>query len=256
MPEDYESKYPPIQVLTPQYYLLREDLWEYFRNKLYKYSYLRDIAFSWRNPYESKPYFIQIRDDSKTDFLDIQIIDPQIKVDLKYSTTNNFLHYDVYGDLERCFVLRKCANMLKEAHRYLREIHPDYKFLVFDGLRPRSVQYQMWELVKGTEQEKYVANPVYGSLHNYGAAVDLTIIDKRGRELDMGTPFDYFGKLAEPRYENYFLKDGKLNKRQIENRILLRETMIKAGFLHLSNEWWHFNQENIRDIKEKYKIVE
>ena len=129
---------------------------------------------------------------------------------------------------------------------------------VFDGVRPRSVQQKMWDMLDMPVQErsKYVSNPQNGSLHNFGAAVDLTIIDSTGRQLDMGTPYDYFGELAYPRLEAEMLEQGKLSKQQVKNRGLLREVMLEAGFTPITTEWWHFNSCYRKEAWEKYKIVE
>lgn len=188
--------------------------------------------------------------------VDIQKIDSAIKVDLKYSSNDNFLGADVYGDLDKCLLQKEVALMLANAQAYLKKIKPDYDLLVFDCLRPRQVQYKMWEIVKGTVQQKYLADPERGSMHNYGAAVDLTIIDSKGDELDMGTSFDFFGQLAEPKYEEKFFEQGQLTQQQVSNRKLLRKVMEKAGFQGISNEWWHFNAFSRNTVETKYDIVE
>ncbi|MCP4134600.1 MAG: M15 family metallopeptidase [bacterium] len=188
--------------------------------------------------------------------VDVQTLNPDIRVDLKYSTTDNFLGVDMYGSLTKCYLVKEAARKLARAQTCLTKIKPGYRLLVFDGLRPRRYQYKMWDVVKGTARQRYVANPRYGSIHNYGAAVDLSIADAAGKELDMGTPFDSFSKRAQPRYEQVYLKKGKLTKKQIENRELLRAVMKQAGFHGLRIEWWHFNAFPKSVIKKKYKIIE
>lgn len=190
------------------------------------------------------------------DVVDIQTINPDIKVKLMYSTEDNFLGEDVYGDLEKCYLRKEAAVKLSKAQKLLQEKRKGYSLLVYDGLRPRDVQARMWETVKGTDKQKYVANPKTGSIHNYGAAVDLTIVDSLGNPLDMGTPFDYFGELAQPRYEEKFLAEGKLTEGQVENRKLLREVMTSAGFEGISVEWWHFNAFAKSEVRKRYAIVE
>ncbi|MFP4013886.1 MAG: M15 family metallopeptidase [Chitinispirillaceae bacterium] len=188
--------------------------------------------------------------------VDIQTINPSIKVKLMYSTEDNFLGEDVYGDLEKCYLRKEAAIKLSKAQEILQEKKKGYSLLVYDGLRPRDVQAKMWETVKGTDKQKYVANPRTGSIHNYGAAVDLTILDSLGKPLDMGTHFDYFGELAQPRYEEKFLAEGKLTEEQVENRKLLREVMTSAGFQGISVEWWHFDAFPKNEVRERYSIVE
>lgn len=188
--------------------------------------------------------------------VDIQRLDGSIRVELKYSSVDNFMGADVYGDLERCYLQRAAAEKLVRAQALLKERYPSWSLKVFDGARPRRVQWIMWRLVEGTEQQKYVASPGRGSIHNYGSAVDLTICDAQGEDLDMGTPYDFLGELAQPRFEAFYLKAGKLTQRQVGHRELLRNTMLAAGFSPVSNEWWHFDAFSRSVVTERYKILE
>ncbi len=187
---------------------------------------------------------------------DIQSLDPEIRVELKYATTDNFLHADVYGDLEHCYLQKAVAEKLIAAQKALRRHKAGWSLLLYDCARPRRIQVRMWNLVKGTEQQRYVAPPKSGSLHNYGAAVDLTIVDADGQPLDMGTPYDFFGDLAQPQYESKFVREGKLSPFQIENRKLLRQVMREAGFISRLDEWWHFNGFWKEDIEARYRLIE
>ena len=188
--------------------------------------------------------------------IDIQSLDASIQIDLKYSGKDNFLGKDAYGELNRCYLQPEAAEKLVTAQKLLKEKRPDLTLLVYDGARPRSVQRSMWALVEGGKLEKYVANPDRGSIHNYGCAVDLTLATLDGTELDMGTPFDYFGDLSEPRHESRFLEQGILSEEQVANRELLREVMTAAGFHVLDIEWWHFNAYPGKVTREKFKIIE
>lgn len=190
--------------------------------------------------------------------LNLQEVDSILIVDLRYSTTNNFIGVDVYGDLENAYMQPEPARMLAKANAYLREIHPDYTLYIFDAVRPRRVQQILWDTLDYPEKEKakYVANPQEGSIHNYGAAVDLTIAGPDGKPLDMGTEFDYFGVLAYPVREEELLAAGKLTQEQVSNRQLLREVMTKAGFSPITSEWWHFNAMSRVAADQKYGIVE
>ncbi len=190
--------------------------------------------------------------------VDIKSIDSTIVVDLKYSTTDNFLGVDVYGDFNRCYLQPDVADKLKLSQLFLKSKFPYYSLIVYDAARPRSVQRIMWDTVDVPHQErsKYLSNPQGGSLHNFGAAVDISIIDKDGYVLDMGTPYDFFGELAYPREEARLLNEGKLSYKQLLNRELLRSVMQKGGFWGITTEWWHFNSCS-RDIAySKYKIIE
>lgn len=190
--------------------------------------------------------------------VDIKTIDSSIIVDMKYSTTDNFIGVDVYGDFNKCYLQPDVAEKLKLAQQYLREKYPYYSLIVYDAARPRSVQRIMWDTVKIPiiERTKYLSNPNGGSLHNFGAAVDISIVDEHGHTLNMGTPYDYFGELAYPKEEQRLLVEGKLTNKQILNRDILRSVMYKAGFWGIATEWWHFNSCT-RDVAyQKYKIIE
>lgn len=194
----------------------------------------------------------------KAGLTDVQQLDSSIRVDLRYSTEDNFLGVDVYGDFNRCFLQPDVAAKLVAAQRALKKRFPYYNLLVYDAVRPLHIQRRMWdtlELPPG-EKQKYLSNPANGSLHNYGAAVDLTIVDDAGMELDMGTRFDYFGELAHPDRETALLDEGKLSPRQVANRGILRTVMREAGFFNIRTEWWHFNSCRRDEAKVKYKVVE
>lgn len=197
--------------------------------------------------------------DHEIDVVNIQELDPTILVDLRYSSKNNFLKKDMYGDLEECFLRRKPAEMLCQANEHLKASHPELRLLVFDGLRTRSVQKKLWDALDTipiSVRTQFVADPEKGSIHNYGAAVDLTLALENGSELDMGTEYDHFGELAFPALEDSLLALGKLTDKQIKNRTILRQVMTKAGFSTIDSEWWHFDAFSRNETKNKYTIVE
>lgn len=188
--------------------------------------------------------------------VDIKSLDSTIMVELKYADSANFMGRAVYGDLKRCFLRPEAAVKLAEANRFLKKLRPELSLLVVDGLRPRTIQKRMWDLVKDTPAQRYVANPGWGSMHNYGCAVDITIADSNGNRLDMGTAVDHFGPLAQIQLEKLYLKTGKLTRGQIANRLLLRRVMTEAGFSTIPIEWWHFEAFSKKHIRENYSIVE
>ncbi|MFL5763065.1 MAG: M15 family metallopeptidase [Bacteroidia bacterium] len=194
----------------------------------------------------------------KAGLIDIATVDTSIIVDLKYSTANNFIGVDVYGDYDKCYLLPDVAEKLKCSQEILRSRFPFYRIVVFDAVRPRSIQAKMWDTINVpyNERSKYVSNPANGSLHNFGAAVDVSIRDVHGIELDMGTPYDYFGELAYPREEERMLEEGKLTHIQFLNRELLRDVMEQGGFMGITTEWWHFNSCYRSEAYEMYKIIE
>jgi D-alanyl-D-alanine dipeptidase len=148
--------------------------------------------------------------------------------DLRYATTNNFLKAKVY-DCAECYTLVKTAKALLKVNEAF--IKKGYKIKFFDCYRPNDVQYKMWAIVPNPQ---YVANPVTGSIHNKGGAVDITLVTLEGDEVDMGTDFDFFGKKAY--HDNTNLPQQILN-----NRKLLKETMESFGFWSIRTEWWHYN---------------
>ena len=191
--------------------------------------------------------------------VNIQEIDSKILVELKYSTTDNFVGKDVYGCITNCYLQKRPALMLSKANDLLQQKKSNYRLLVYDGGRPLSIQKILWNsLTQYSPKQRavYVANPAQGSIHNYGSAVDLTIATTDGIPLDMGTKYDFFGELAYPKKEGYFLKTGKLTKEQIANRQLLRYVMKLAGYMPIEYEWWHFNAVSRRTAKATYKIIQ
>jgi D-alanyl-D-alanine dipeptidase len=194
----------------------------------------------------------------KQGLVDVQKVDPSILVELKYSTTDNFVGKDVYGDLTRAYMQPMAAKKLASASKYLQEHHPDLRLLVYDAARPRTAQWNLWNALPSmpeNERQKYVADPRKGSIHNYGCAVDLTVATAEGKPLDMGTKYDFFGELAYPSQEDELLKAGKLTQKQIDNRLILRTAMRQGGFSSIEFEWWHFNALSREKAKMAFRIV-
>ena len=131
-----------------------------------------------------------------------------------------------------------------------------YTRIVYDAARPLSVQQKMWDVVKGTSKYIYVSNPSRGGgLHNYGLAVDISILDDKGTPLPMGTPVDHLGREAHITEEAVLVAQGKLTEQERENRLLLRQVMKEAGFHPLPSEWWHFNRVSRQTAKERYRVI-
>jgi D-alanyl-D-alanine dipeptidase len=192
--------------------------------------------------------------------VDIQKVDRDIMVELKYSTTDNFIGRDVYGELTRADLQPEMAKRLAKANALLKQQKPGYKLLVYDAARPNSAQYDLWNAldhlkIPARSKTQYVADPKIGSNHNFGCAIDLTVTDDKSIPLDMGTKFDYFGPLAYPRSEQEMLKKGKLTTKQVENRQLLRKVMTQAGFKVNTTEWWHFDGMSKAQARAKYGMI-
>lgn len=188
------------------------------------------------------------------DLVDVPSMHPSYRVDIRYATADNFFGRKVYPEA-RCILIRPAAEALERARTWLETHHPELHLLLKDCYRPDPVQAVLWDAVKGTPKARYVANPHTrtGSIHAYGAAVDLTLAEADGEELDMGTPYDHLGPLAEPRHEARYLREGKLNAEQLRNRKILRQAMRQAGFVGLRNEWWHFNLGTSKQVRARYR---
>lgn len=154
-------------------------------------------------------------------------LDSSLVIDIRYATPNNFVDTAMY-DCGRCFLRPVVAQAVLAAHHDLQS--QGYKLLLLDCYRPLPVQWRLWRKVP---DPRFVTDPNKGSMHNRGAAIDLTLADGQGRELDMGTPYDFFGQEAYPAYTQ--LPDTILQRRK-----LLSETMTRYGFRAIRTEWWHF----------------
>lgn len=192
----------------------------------------------------------------KAGLVDVHRVDKTIKVDLVNSDPEkNFFRQNFYQGLNKAYLRKEVAQKLSNAQKRLQSKFPGYSILIMDAARPRSVSKMMFDKMKGTKFEKFVANPQKGSMHNYGIAVDVTIVNRQGRELDMGfTPF-YKSDVAI--YWGYMQqKMFGLDETQKKNRQLLAQIMKQAGFIPLSYEWWHFNGMAKGQARKKYAIIE
>jgi zinc D-Ala-D-Ala dipeptidase len=165
-------------------------------------------------------------DDAR--LIDIRKVNNKIALDIRYATTNNFLKRKLYP-VARCVLRGAAARRLAQVQTELSKNGLGLK--VYDCYRPLSVQKQMWQVMPDS---RFVANPATGSRHNRGAAVDVTLIDRNGKELEMPTGFDDFTERANINY-----KGGTTQSRR--NRQLLQDAMKKYQFIPLATEWWHFD---------------
>ncbi len=192
------------------------------------------------------------------DLADIKTLDSSININLKYADTNNFIHKNLYDGLRKAYLPCEVANHLCNSQFYLKKINPNYSLVIFDAVRPFHIQQYMWDSLKIEPNLKYnyLAPPFEESLHNYGCAVDVSIIDiSTNKVLDMGSPFDSFQKLSQPVYEFQFLKTGELTKAASENRKLLRKVMHYGNFYGISSEWWHFNYCTKEQAILRFKLI-
>lgn len=166
-----------------------------------------------------------------TTFVNLANYSKDFVYDMKYATADNFLKAKVY-DCAECYLRLKTVKALIDANA--KFIEKGYRIKLFDCYRPLDIQKKMWAIVSNPS---YVANPAKGSIHNRGGAVDITLVDSQGKELDMGTPFDFFGIEASHNYQN-------VSKAIKTNRKLLKKIMIKNGFNSFDSEWWHYNLQS------------
>lgn len=189
--------------------------------------------------------------------VDISELDSTIRVQLVYASPDNFLGKPVYAGITRAWLHPDAAKKLVAAQQMLKKEYPELTLVVYDAARPMEVQRKMWAMVRGTDKVNYVSNPSNGGgLHNYGMAVDVTILDKDDRPLPMGTPFDFFGEEAHTNNENALLAAGKITNEAFENRRLLRRIMRNAGFRVIPYEWWHFNACSRTEARESYPVLD
>lgn len=167
---------------------------------------------------------------------------PEAVVELMYARNDNFTGVLLYNTLSGAWLRPEAAEALQKAVKELDMLRPGYKLLIKDASRPMSVQRKMYNTVRGTSKARYVGNPANGGgLHNYGMAVDITILDEDGKELPMGTPVDHLGREANIDNEDYLVRSGVITKDERNNRVLLRRVMQAGGWKPLKSEWWHFN---------------
>ncbi len=180
---------------------------------------------------------------------------PNVLVDKRYHSGNNFCHH-VVDTTSECLLQPVAFAKFKKASLLLETEHPGWKFIVYDAYRPTAVQQRLWNAVKGTPQSRYVAYPKCISLHTLGLALDVSLLDEHGAPLDMGTSFDAFIPLAQPRFEKEMLANHKLTVEQYANRLILRRIMQRAGFIQLQSEWWHYEALHQKDAHAHYKPLQ
>jgi zinc D-Ala-D-Ala dipeptidase len=187
---------------------------------------------------ESEITFVSIKDSvfSDSTFVNIKLLSNDFAFDMKYATDNNFLNKAVY-ECDECYLRYITIKNLIEANKEFIEL--GYRIKFFDCYRPLDIQKKMWKIVSNPS---YVADPSKGSIHNRGGAVDITLIDSNGNELNMGTEFDFFGEEASHNYLKFPLEI-------LNNRKLLKDIMQKHHFKSLDSEWWHYNLENGSSFK-------
>jgi D-alanyl-D-alanine dipeptidase len=179
-----------------------------------------------------------------------------IAVDLRYAGVRNFVGRDLYGTLDCAWLHRLAAEGLERAAARLEADAPGHRVLVLDSLRPHRVQIQLWDHLDGTGLRQYVADPARGSIHSFGMALDVTLLDAQDSELDMGSGFDEMTDVSHPRLEAVHLASGVLTPTHLRQRELLRRAMAAGGFNGVDNEWWHFDMLDRSHVRQTFTRVE
>ena len=188
-------------------------------------------------------------------FRHLSTIEP-VAVDLRYASTGNFVGRNLYGTLDCAWLHRLAAAGLELAASLLAREAPGHRLLVLDALRPQRVQVQLWDHLEGTDLRQYVADPARGSIHSFGMALDVTLVDAQGRELDMGSGYDEMIELSHPRLEAQFLASGELTPPQQRHRELLRGVLQRSGFQGIDNEWWHFDMLDRQHVRQHFTRID
>lgn len=188
------------------------------------------------------------------DFVSLHAL-PGIVVDLRYATRDNFVGKAVYGGLDCAWLRREAGTALVHAQTWLQHHRPDWQLKVLDALRPQRVQEQLYAELDGTPLARYLAHPQRGSIHSFGMAVDLTVQDSAGVELDMGSAFDEMDWVSHPDLEAEWLAQGRLTLEQVTNRGWLRAALRTAGFHPITTEWWHFDCGDRETVRRDFPRV-
>jgi D-alanyl-D-alanine dipeptidase len=191
--------------------------------------------------------------------VNVQQLNPDIRVDIKYSSSDNFMKIILYERIRWAFLQKDVAERLAKCQKYLSSIDTSLHLLIYDAVRPLSVQWKMWNALDSIPPKRrvlFVSNPINRSIHNYGAAVDLTICTSNGTILDMGAGYDDIRKIAYPSLEKQFIASGELSSEHIRNRDLLRKVMKAGNFRQLPSEWWHFNACKREMAAKRYQLLE
>ena len=164
-----------------------------------------------------------------SDLVEIQSYIPNVVIDLKYATTDNFTGVIIYDDDVACLRYGTIKKLIK-VQRELNDL--GYTLVIWDAYRPKEAQFKLWDVCP---DGRYVANPHKGfSSHSRGNTIDITIQTLNGEYVEMPTGFDDFSVLADRNYSD-------VSKTAKNNSLLLENIMKKYGFKPYSAEWWHYS---------------
>lgn len=183
--------------------------------------------------------------------------DTALREHLMYATSDNFTGQVLYKGITAAWLRPEAADKLSKAQQLLTAARPGWHILVYDAVRPFRIQQEMWDTAKKSDMKYYVANPAKGGgLHNYGMAVDVTLVDAAGKPVRMGSAYDSPGEESHTTDEERLLASGKISREAYDNRLLLRRVMTEAGFRPINREWWHFNACTLGEAQKNYPRIE
>lgn len=178
-----------------------------------------------------------------------------IAVDLRYAGPDNFVGRDLYSPYDCAWLHAEAAAALEKSVAWLAAARPGWTALILDALRPQRVQQELWDALAGTPLQMYLADPARGSIHSFGMAVDITLRDAAGCEIDMGSGFDEMSERSHPVLETLLLQRGEITPAQVANRQLLRDAMAHGGFHGINSEWWHYDFGDRDLVRQTYRRV-
>ncbi|MDO4481941.1 MAG: M15 family metallopeptidase [Bacillota bacterium] len=182
---------------------------------------------------------VMIRDE---DFVNVKEYIPDIEVELKYASEDNFTGWVIY-DFDEAYLRYGTVRKLAEAQDKLKE--KGFRIKIWDAFRPVSAQFKLWEVYP---DDTFVANPNTGaSSHSRGNTVDITLVKTGGDYVEMPTGFDDFSEQAKRTYEG-------VSEAAKMNSLLMERIMEECGFEPYENEWWHFSDRDEYPVEENYKF--
>jgi len=194
----------------------------------------KDNSFN-HNPYNLniidnyEEYGKSVKSDIDNELIDLENFIPNIKLDIRYATTNNFTKKQVYLSA-KAFIRKPVAESLLLVQKQLEK--QGLGLMIYDAYRPYTATLKFWEILPDSN---FCANPKKGSRHNRGAAIDVTLYNlQTNQPLIMPSDYDDFSKKAHPQYSN-------CSNEEKYNRDLLISIMQSNGFTVYQTEWWHFD---------------
>ena len=175
--------------------------------------------------------------------------------DLRYASANNFSGRVLYAGFDCAWLRREAAQGLEQAAHWLAGARPGWRLLVLDALRPQRVQEAIWADAAGTPAQSYFADPQRGSIHSFGMAVDVTLLDPRGREVDMGSGYDEMTLRSHPAMDSEHLALGVLSAAQVAERGWLHAAMVRGGFHGIATEWWHYDHGDREQVRTTFARI-